>query len=404
MVAVSENSESVFFRALRLLVLLAGPILAGMVQLAILPALPGMGTYFTSLGQDGTFVAQNVTTIAAPAMALGAPLIGWLAGQFGKRRVLLTSMLVYGLAGLAGAYAPDLYTLLASRLLLGIAAAGYVTISVSLIGDYYAGEGARDRLLGWFAIVGGGGSLVVLEAAGLLTKIGGWHAPFALYAVAFPLFLLGLFVITDVRRVAISDVSGAAPDSIWGAWGIYVLITLISISMYAVTIQGTFLMNEEGITDSVVQSNVLLLSTAGSMVGAYLFRFVRPSFGFHLTLALTWGVLALGNIGFASTLNVYLLAAFAAAVGMGSGLMQPLTQTTVLNMVSPAASARAMGVALGCIFAGQFIHPFVVNPLRTAFGLHSAFLYLGGASLVAAILAALWRLKSGSRAIGQTPS
>ena len=52
-----------------------------------------------------------------------------------------------------------------------------------------------------------------------------------------------------------------------------------------------------------------------------------------------------------------------------------------------------MGVAVGCIFAGQFVHPFVVNPLRTALGLHSAFLWLGGLSLVAALLAALWRLR-----------
>src|SRR6185369_9348695 len=131
-----------------------------------------------------------------------APLIGWLAGRFGKRLVLLTSLVVYGLAGIAGAYAPDLVTLLGSRLLLGAAAAGYVTVSVSLIGDYYVGEGVRDRLLGWFAVVGGGGSLAVLTAAGSLTKIGGWHAPFALYAIAFPLFLIGLFVITNVNRPA----------------------------------------------------------------------------------------------------------------------------------------------------------------------------------------------------------
>jgi hypothetical protein len=75
-----------------------------------------------------------------------------------------------------------------------------------------------------------------------------------------------------------------------------VLIILISISMYAVTIQGTYLMNEEGITDPSTQSNVLLLSTIGSMAGAYLFRFVRPGFGFYLTLALTWLVLGIWAI------------------------------------------------------------------------------------------------------------
>lgn len=400
MVAVAEDSGSFLFRALRMVVLLSAPVLAGMVQLAVIPAQTGMAAHFTGLGMDGAFAAQNVMTIAAPAMAFGAPLIGWLSGRLGKRNTMLAAVLVYGLAGLYGAYAPDLYTLLASRLILGIAAAGYITMSVSYIGDYYPGEGARDRLLGWYAIVGGGGSLVVLYAAGLLTKMGDWHSPFALYGVALPLLVMAVFLIRDVRQTEASAAAAAAAgsDSIWGAWGIYALITLIAISMYAVTIQGTYIMKEGGIIDPSTQSNVMLLSTVGSMAGAYLFRFVRPSFGFHLTLALTWAVLAIGNIGFVSTVNVYLLAAYAGLVGAGSGLMQPLTQTTVLNMVSPAASARAMGMALGCIFLGQFLHPFVMKPLTDLFGLHGAVMWLGIASAAAALIAVLWRFKGGVRA------
>jgi MFS family permease len=334
-------------------------------------------------------------------MAFGAPVIGWLAGRLGKRPVLLTSVLIYSLAGMAGALAPDLWSLLASRLVLGMAAAGYVTVSVSLIGDYYAPV-ERDRLIGWYAVVGGGGSLVVLKAAGILTELGGWHAPFALFLSGIPLFLLGMFTIREKRAGGVVSTTEGIPaggsDSIMGAWGIYVLITLLSISMYAITIQGTFLMNDEGITNPSIQSNILLLATVGSMVGAYVFRYFRPTLGFHLTLALTWGWLALGNIGFASTVNVYLLAAFAAASGMGSGFMQPLTQTAVLHIVSPAASARAMGLAIGCIFLGQFLHPFVLSPLRTAFGLQGAFFWVGGASLAAAVIAALWRLRVGFRA------
>jgi MFS family permease len=399
MVAVSENSESALFRALRMVVLLSAPVLAGMVQLAVIPAQTGMSAEFTSHGLDGTLDAQNVMTIAALAMAFGAPIVGWIAGYLGKRPTLFASMAVYGLAGLAGAFMSDFYGLLATRLLLGIASAGYITVAVSLIGDYYVGEGVRDRLLGWFAIVGGGGSLAVLYVAGQLAKAGGWHAPFALYGVALILLAIAPFVITTVRQDTVGQSVAGVSDSIWGAWGIYVLIILISISMYAVTIQGTYLMNDEGITDPSTQSNVLLLSTIGSMAGAYLFRFVRPGFGFYLTLALTWLVLALGNIGFASTINVYLLALFAALVGMGSGLMQPLTQSTVLNMVAPSASARAMGMALGCIFAGQFVHPFVVSPLRAAYGLHNAFLILGMASLAAAVIAAAWKFIGARRAV-----
>jgi predicted MFS family arabinose efflux permease len=398
MTAVSEDSPSFLFRALRMIVLLSAPIMAGMVQLAVIPAQTGMAAYFSARGVDGAFAAQNVMTIAAPAMAFGAPLIGWLAGKLGKRNTLLAAMLIYGVAGMAGAYAPDLYSLLATRLVLGIAAAGYVTIAVSFIGDYYPGEDARGRLLGWFAIVGGGGSLVVLFVAGQLTKLGDWHSPFILYAIPLALLVMAVFLVHDVRQPEGAHAAAAGSDSIWGAWGIYALITLIAISMYAVTIQGTYMMAANGVTDPSTQSNVMLFSTVGSMAGAYLFRFVRPALGFHMTLALTWAFLAVGNIGFPATASFAVLAACSGAVGMASGLMQPLTQTTVLNMVSPSASARAMGMALGCIFLGQFIHPFVVKPLTDSFGLHGAFLWLGGASAVAALLAALWRLKGGVRA------
>jgi predicted MFS family arabinose efflux permease len=392
LIAEAERGETALYRALRLVVLLSGGILGAMVQLAIVPALPGMAEYFTAGGRDGTFAAQNVTTIAAPAMGLGAPLVGWLAGRLGKRRILLVSALVYALAGGAGAFASDLWTLLASRLVLGIAAAGYLTVSVSLIGDYYP-VAVRDRLISWYAVIGAGGTLVILKAAGLLTGLSGWRAPFGLYLVGLPLFLLGMFTIGEVRRERVEAADRAPGVSIIGAWGIYVLITLLSISLFTLTIQGPFLMTKEGIADPVVQANILLLYMIGSVVGAYVFRFIGPALGFHLVLAVTWGMLALGNIGFASTLNVYLLAAFAAAVGVGGGLMQPLTQTAILNMVASVASARAIGIAIGCIFLGQFLHPLVLAPLRIIFGLHAAFLWMGGASLIAALLALLQRLK-----------
>jgi MFS family permease len=380
-----------------MVVLLGGAILAGMVQLAILPALPAMGAYFSDGGHDGTLIAQNVTTISALAMAFGGPLVGWLSDRVGKRRVLLVSSLVFGLAGAAGAYAPDLWTLLASRLLLGIAAAGYVTIGVSLIGDYYPNPITRDRLIGWFTVVGGAGSLAVLAGAGWMTKTGGWHAPFAMYLSGLPLFLIALFTITDVP-VAAADPAAQSSGSIRGALGIYALIILISISMYTVTIQGTFLMNAEGITDPTVQANVMLLTSIGTVIGAYAFRYVRPAFGFSLTLALTWTLMALGNAGFASTLNVYLLAACAGLIGIGSGFTTPLMTTAVLSAVPPSASARGVGMAMGCLFLGQFLHPPALTPFRAAFGLHGAFLWMGGLSLIAAAVAVLARLRSGKQA------
>jgi MFS family permease len=386
------------YRFFRMVVLMGGAILAGMVQLAILPAMPDMGAHFAGAGHDGTLIAQYVTTISALSMAVGGPLAGIAAGRFGKRWVLLTSALAYGITGGIGAYAPDLWTLLASRLLLGIAASGYVTVGVALLGDYYPEPAQRDRLIGWFTIIGGAGSLVVLQAAARLTEQGGWHGPFALYLSGIPLFLIGIFTITEPRREVVA-VTGGQWAPVVRAWGIYAMLILVSISMYTVTIQGTFLMNEEGLTDPGTIANVMLMTSIGTVVGAYIFRFVRPAFGFGLTLALTWALLALGNAGFASTLNVWLLAAFALFVGIGSGFNTPLMTTAVMGAVPPSAAANAVGVAMGCLFLGQFLHPPALTPFRTAFGLHGAFLWMGGLSLLLAVLSALWSLRGRQRAV-----
>src|SRR6185437_10002557 len=198
-------------------------------------------------------------TISALSMAVGGPLAGWAAGRFGKRWVLLISALAYGITGGIGAYAPDLWTLLGSRLLLGVAASGYVTVGVALIGDYYPEPAQRDRLIGWFTIIGGAGSLAVLEAAALLTQQGGWHGPFALYLSGIPLFLIGLFTVSEPRREA-AQMSGGQWAPVARAWGIYVVLILVSISMYTVTIQGPFLLSEQG-TNPDTTANIMTMTS-----------------------------------------------------------------------------------------------------------------------------------------------
>ena len=387
MAGTNPRPSMTFLGPLRAAVLLLGGMFTGMVQLAILPAMPLMAKHFAEFG-DGDFIAQSITTIAAPAMAVGGPLAGWLAGRFGKRTVLLIAMLLYGLSGAGGAFAPDLWVLLGSRVVLGVAAAAYITIAVSLIGDYYE-PGSRDKLIGIFTAVAGGSSFVTLFVAGKLTEMGGWHAPFALYIAAIPVLVVAFFTISEPSEKT-GEADADQSQSVAAAWRFYAIIIASSISLYTVSIQGPFLMSSIGLVNPSVQSNVLLLATVGTMVGAYVFGFIRPKLGFNIVLGLTWMLVGFGNVGFALTANVYLLAACSGLVGLSSGLMQPLTQTAILNKVGQGASARAMGLAVGCIFFGQFLHPYVLSAIRVGVGLHDAFVWVGAVSLFAGIVAATW--------------
>jgi hypothetical protein len=213
--------------------------------------------------------------------------------------------------------------------------------------------------------------------------------------------LLALYTIRTVRQGGVVSAGEGIPvsgaTSILAPWRIYLMITVLSVAMYVVTIEGNFLMDGKGLTDPATHSNVLIWSTIGSMAGAFVFSYIRPTLGFFLVLALVCGCFAAGNIGFTMTSGVVLLATCATLVGIGSGLLQPLSQTAVLNMMSPSAASGAVGVAIGCIFLGQFINPEVMGRLTSAYGLENATKYVGAAALVGALLAVAWWMKGGMR-------
>jgi len=395
---VARNAGgSKLFEAARLFVLLSGGALAAMVQLAILPSLTRIAAVYAGDGSgaiDGASIAQLVTTVAAPTIVLGAPIVGWLAGRVSKRLVLLVSALLFAVSGAAGAVAPDIWTMLISRMVLGLASAGLGTVSMGFINDYYATE-KRDRLIGWYALLGSGGALVVLIAAGALAEID-WRAPFALYLIGLPIFLLALPTIRDLPRTETAGAT-AGQGSIAGATGYLTLIVLVSIVMYMATIQGPFLLQARGIDSPTLQAVMADVTTVGAMSGAYLFGFLRPRLGFSAILFILLATLGIGTLGFGLAANMIAIAIFAWLSGFGAGLMTPLTQSAILNAVPPAAATRALGLSFSCIFFGQFLHPFILAPLRAAAGIEGAFLWVGGVMLFASLAALLWRMRAGLR-------
>jgi MFS family permease len=392
----SDNAASAGLGRAGLMALLFGGGLAGMAQMTIVPSLPQLATRFADAG-DGAFIAQQIMTITGPALAIGAPLLGWLAGYLGKRNVLLASALVFALAGIAGAFAPDFWTLLATRVLLGISCGGVGATSMGLLADHYDGP-VRDRLIGWVTAIGGGASLVSLVAAGALIEFGGWRAPFSLYLIGVIIFLVALPALAREKPSSAASRAAASAGSVRAAFGYFILIFVVSIFMNMVAVQGIFLLQSEGITSPTVQSIVLDMSTVGAIVGGYAFGFVRPRLGFSTILALVWALLGVGTLGFALVGTTAGLAIFALVAGLGAGFMSPLTGSAILAVVPPTANARAMGMALAALFLGLMANPYVVKPLRAAFGFQGAFIWIGGGALAGAALTLLWRMRGNRRA------
>jgi MFS family permease len=384
--------------ALRLIVLLSGAALAAMVQLAILPSLTRMAAYFSgqSTGAfDSATIAQTVMTIAAPTMALGGPLASWLIGRSSKRTILLGSLLLYAFAGAAGAVAPGLWTMFATRLLLGFAAAGFGTATIAFIGSDYEGT-RRDKLLGLYVFFGSAGALVELAVAGWLASID-WRVPFSLYFVSLALFALAFVCMRESKQQVAAD-EAAHGGSLRPAYGPFVLIFVLSMMIYMISVQGPFLLSDSGLTDPKIHALIVNCSTVGSMITAFTFAWFRTRLGLLTLLVVIWAAFGISTLGFGIAGNLMGFVPMAFLGGIAAGFVTPLVQSAIVNTVSAEARTQALGISFGLIFLAQFVQPLILQPVRSALGIHETFVWVGAIALAAGLLTMLWGMRPARRA------
>src|SRR5688572_2540112 len=178
-------------------VLVACGLSVSLIFTAIGPVLSSLSARYGG-GVRGDVIAQLMMTLPSVGVIIGGPLAGVFAGWWGARSLLLASLFAYGVAGCAGIFVEEPYTLLATRFLLGAAAAGVATAATALIGELLDGI-RRTRALGYSSAFASAGSVVSIIAAGKLATYGGVSLPFAIYGVAFLLLLAGLVSVPDVQ-------------------------------------------------------------------------------------------------------------------------------------------------------------------------------------------------------------
>ncbi|WP_235018177.1 MFS transporter [Thermomonospora echinospora] len=145
-----------------------------MVSLDLSVVNVGLPQIATGLG----FGAVGLTwVIHAYALAFGGLLLlgGKAADRYGRRRVLLLGLGLFGLASLIGGFAQEPGHLVAARAAQGVGAAALAPAALALLTATFPGGRARVRAFGvWSAMNAAGGALGVL-IGGLLTEYAGWR-------------------------------------------------------------------------------------------------------------------------------------------------------------------------------------------------------------------------------------
>ena len=127
-----------------------------------------------------------------------APVIGVLADRFGRKRILLPCLVLFGIGSVAGALAPNFTLLIVARLVQGVGGAGLINLAVVLIGDHWTGLD-RTRLIGRNSAVLTGALAVLPSFSGFLAELVNWRLSIAVGAVAFPVAVVGWLRLPDHR-------------------------------------------------------------------------------------------------------------------------------------------------------------------------------------------------------------
>jgi MFS transporter, putative metabolite:H+ symporter len=115
-------------------------------------------------------------------LAIGTMVSGWLGDRLGRRVMYQANLLVFGLATLAGAFAPSFRTLLLCRFICGLGLGGEVITCYVTLTEFVPAR-QRGRWQGLLALISSLGVPVSALASLLVIPHFGWRAMFLLVGV-----------------------------------------------------------------------------------------------------------------------------------------------------------------------------------------------------------------------------
>lgn len=187
-----------------LIALTSIPLIMTLGNSMLLPVLPQIGREL----HVSSFEVSMLITVYGVVAIFFIPVAGYLSDRFGRKKIIIPSLLLTGLggaiAGIAGWFGEGrgvYWIILAGRLLQGIGASGAFPIVLPLVGDMFQSDIEVSRSLGIIETANTFGK-VVSPLLGALLAVYQWYLPFLSIPVLclVSLVLVALLIQPPVRE------------------------------------------------------------------------------------------------------------------------------------------------------------------------------------------------------------
>jgi len=324
-----------------------------------------------------------------------APVVGALSDQYGRRPVLLLSLLGFGIDYIFLSIAPTIGWLFVGRIIAGITGASFTTAS-AYIADISAPED-RSKNFGMIGAAFGLGFIIGPVIGGLLGSFG----PRIPFIVAAGLSLLnalyGYFVLPESLAKENRRKFEWRRANPLGAFmqlrryphigGLVFSLVLVYIAAHAVQSNWTFFTIEKfGWSEKIIGLSLGMFGLLIAIVQGGLIRVINPKLGNKKSVYVGLVLYAIGLLLFAFASQSWMMFLFMIPYCLG-GIAGPALQSIITGHVPPNEQGELQGVLTSLMSATSIIGPPVMTNLFAFYTRSSAPVYFPGVSfLLGAVL------------------
>jgi MFS transporter, ACDE family, multidrug resistance protein len=347
-------------------------IIVGLTLIEIMGG-PTIGPILPELSKIFAVSSSQIQLVMAAyflPIGIATPILGIVADRIGVRKVLIPSLLLFGIAGSCCAFAGDFQTLIGWRLLQGLGSASLNLISLTLISTIYRGKALTTAMS--ISVSAIGASTAIYPILGGVLASFSWRYPFLLATLAFPLLMLVLMVLKLPRPSSGSQNSSIKLylQKVWQSINNSTVLGLLLVVGVMFLIQsGPFITYipilagaSFGASGLFIGLILASMSISLGLVASQLGRLTRNTSEITLIkAAFAIATIALAMIPFITSAGLLFVPSilFGAALGLAIPSSQEILAKLAIDdtragFMAVNVSVQSLGIGLGPLMAGIF--------------------------------------------------
>jgi predicted MFS family arabinose efflux permease len=379
------KTDNLFFNK-NLQIIFSVTLIAVMEVSIITPVLPKISEALSITPDKANLL---IVVFTMPGIIL-SPLLGIAADRFGRKNVLVPTLLLFGICGTISGFTKDFSLILILRFFQGAGAASFGALNQTIIGDIFPGKERIDAM-GYNSSVLSIGTMVYPSIGGAIAMLG-WYYPFFLSTLAFPVALLVIFGLKYDEPVKSENIGSYLKESFKlirkkeilslyiGTLAAFILLYGILLSFFP------FYMKEKFHINTMIIGLTMSAASIGTIIGSFNLGKLSSKFSPKKLLVAAFLIypIAFSMAYFMPAIFLFMIPVF--IYGLANGILMPNIQTQI-SIFSPAKYRGAfMSINSSVLRLGQTIGPLISGFIITGYGNEYVFI----AGIIFALVSALF--------------